>query len=88
MRLLCLHDGALPVGYCEITGTTMEKIEIQASNIKCAGCVTSVENGLKTVDGIENVSVDIPSNIVSIEGTHLNKDAIEARLAELGYPAV
>ena len=66
----------------------MDKIEIQASNIKCGGCVSNVENGLKELAGIEVISVDIPSNIVTIEGSGMDKAAVEAKLAELGYPVV
>jgi len=64
----------------------MEKIEFQSSNIKCGGCVANVENGLKPLEGVNTVSVDIPSNKVTVEGTDLDKTAIEAKLAELGYP--
>lgn len=64
----------------------METIQFQSSNIKCGGCVTNVENGLKTLSGVNNITVDIPSNIVSVEGSDLDKAAIEAKLAELGYP--
>lgn len=66
----------------------MDKLEIQASNIKCGGCVSNVENGLKVLAGITSIEVDIPSNKVTVEGPGLDKAAIEAKLAELGYPAV
>ena len=66
----------------------MDKIEIQSSNIKCGGCVSSVQSGLKKLDGIKNVEIDIPSNIVTIEGDGIDKTVIETKLAELGYPAV
>lgn len=64
----------------------MDKIELQASNIKCGGCVANVENGLKPLTGVSTISVDVASNIVIVEGTDLNQEAIEAKLAELGYP--
>jgi copper chaperone CopZ len=66
----------------------MSKFEIQASNIKCGGCVSNIQNGLQDLDGITAVNVDIPSNRVTIEGEHLDKNIIEAKLAELGYPAI
>ena len=62
----------------------MEKIEFQSSNIKCGGCVSSVENGLKELDGVTDIHVDIASNIVTVEGTGLDKTLIENKLAELG----
>jgi len=64
----------------------MEKIEFQSSNIKCGGCVSSVENGLSEIAGVTKVTVDIPSNKVTVEGSSIDKAVIEAKLAELGYP--
>ena len=64
----------------------MSKVEIQASNIKCGGCVSSIQDGLKELGGISAVSVDIASNKVSVEGSNLDSKVIEAKLAELGYP--
>lgn len=64
----------------------MSVVEIQASNIKCGGCVSSIQDGLKELGGISAVSVDIASNKVSVEGSNLDSKVIEAKLAELGYP--
>ncbi|GMR16450.1 MAG: hypothetical protein BMS9Abin31_0786 [Gammaproteobacteria bacterium] len=66
----------------------MEKLNIQSSNIKCAGCVTSIEKGLKDFAGIAEIKVDIESNVVSVQGNKLDKTIIENKLAELGYPAI
>lgn len=66
----------------------MDTLEMQASNIKCDGCVSNVQNGLKDLDGIAAVIVDIPSNRITVEGEGIDKAAIEAKLAELGYPVV
>ena len=65
----------------------MEQLEIQASKIKCGGCVSNIENGLKDFAAITAVKVDIESNVVSVEGNGLDKEAINNKLAELGYPA-
>ena len=65
----------------------MEQLDIQASNIKCAGCVSNIENGLTNMAGINNVNVNIETNIVTIEGNNLEQALIELKLSELGYPA-
>ena len=67
--------------------TQMEQLDIQSSKIKCGGCVSAIENGLKDMAGISEVKVDIESNIVTVNGSELEKEAIESKLAELGYPA-
>lgn len=66
----------------------MQQLNIQASKIKCGGCVATVENGLKDFAGITEVKVDVESNIVTVQGNELDKTAIENKLAELGYPAI
>jgi len=66
----------------------MEQLDIQSSKIKCGGCVSTIENGLKDFAGISEVTVDIESIIVSVKGEGLDKETIENKLTELGYPAV
>ncbi len=66
----------------------MEQLEIQSSKIKCGGCVANIEKGLNDFAGINEVKVDVESNIVNLQGSDLDKTAIEKKLAELGYPAV
>ena len=65
----------------------MEQFEIQASKIKCGGCVSTIEDGLKDFAGISEMKVDIETNVVSVQGNELDKESIENKLAELGYPA-
>ena len=66
----------------------MQQLKIQSSKIKCAGCASNIEKGLDGFSGVSNVSVDIESNIVNVEGNDLDKALIENKLAELGYPSV
>lgn len=65
----------------------MEQLDIQASKIKCGGCASTIENGLKDFAGISEMKVDIETNVVSVQGNELDKESIENKLAELGYPA-
>ncbi|MDH5601907.1 MAG: heavy-metal-associated domain-containing protein [Gammaproteobacteria bacterium] len=67
--------------------TQQEQLEIQSSKIKCGGCVSAIENGLKDFSGITEIKVDVETNIVSVKGNGLDKEVIENKLAELGYPA-
>ena len=66
----------------------MEQLEIQSSKIKCGGCVANIEKGLNDFAGITEIKVDVESNIVNVQGSELDKTAIENKLNELGYPAV
>lgn len=64
-----------------------DTLQIQARNIKCGGCVSAIENGLKPLAGINQVEVAIDSGMVTIQGDNLDEQAIRDKLAELGYPA-
>ena len=66
----------------------MSSLQLQAQNIKCAGCATNIKNGLVDIAGIDSVEVDIPSGTVRIEGSEPDLTTITAKLAELGYPIV
>jgi len=52
------------------------------------GGAANIEKGLNDFAGITEIKVDIESNVVSVQGSELDKTVIENKLAELGYPAV
>lgn len=56
------------------------------NNVKCGGCVSAIENGLKSLPGIENVEVTLEGGKVSVVGNELSREQISAKLNELGYP--
>jgi copper chaperone len=64
----------------------METLEMNVANVKCNGCAANIKNGLADMAGIEQVEVDVPSGLVTVSGSALAREAIGAKLAELGYP--
>ena len=64
----------------------MDTININVSNVKCGGCTSNIENGLKDMEGVETVSASIDDGKVTVSGTSLDRDAICNKLIELGYP--
>ena len=64
----------------------MSSLSLVVSNIKCNGCVSNIVSGLATLEGVDNVSVDIATGTVQITGTNLDKSSITTKLSELGYP--
>ncbi len=56
--------------------------------ISCGHCVMTIERELKYVDGLQSVKADKDSRAVRVE---VESDdvlaAVEAMLAEIGYPA-
>ncbi len=66
----------------------MTTLNINVSNIKCGGCTSNIENGLKDLDGVDNVTAIAEGGKVTITGANLNQEAINAKLVELGFPPV
>jgi len=55
-------------------------------NVKCGGCVSNVQKGLKAMPGVADVSVVIDGGKVTVTGEALNRAALSAKLKEIGYP--
>lgn len=64
----------------------METIKINVLNVKCGGCTSNIEKGLMTVEGVESVKAVVDGGEVTITGNNLDRNAINEKLASLGYP--
>ncbi len=64
----------------------MQNEQFTVQNVKCGGCVSAVENGLKELAGVSEVSVTIDGGLVNVSGDALDRATLSAKLAELGYP--
>jgi copper chaperone CopZ len=64
----------------------MSNEQFTVQNVKCGGCVSTIENGLKELPGIESVEVTIEGGQVSVSGENLDRSQISSKLQELGYP--
>ncbi|MBK5277962.1 MAG: heavy-metal-associated domain-containing protein [Bacteroidia bacterium] len=63
------------------------KVEIVVDNINCGGCASTIQKELKTISGVESVTVEIENKIVSIEYNDRSLiDVIKLKLKSLGYP--
>lgn len=66
----------------------MQTLEIIVSNVKCGGCVSNIQQGLRSIAGVQEIAVDIPQGRVTIQGDALDESVIRDKLAALGYPPV
>jgi len=64
-----------------------KKIEIL--NLKCGGCANSIRKGLESIDGINEVSVNLETSEVLVN-TDDERVLLEVKekLAAMGYPEV
>jgi copper chaperone len=66
--------------------TQESKMQLHIENMTCGGCVRSVTKAIQSVDAGAVVSADPESHKVEVT-TSAPRAAIEAVLADVGYPA-
>ena len=66
----------------------MQQIKLKVSNVKCGGCVSTIQKGLSEMTGITSVEVDIPSGEVTLQADNPDMAGIKEKLRSLGYPPV
>lgn len=61
-------------------------IEIEVENIKCGGCASTIINKLGNADDVLDVTVDIETGRVAIDGDSSKREQYAGILANIGYP--
>ncbi len=59
--------------------------QITVENIKCGGCVNSIQSALLKLGTVEKVTIDIETGIISVFGD-ISKEQLVNKLDSLGYP--
>lgn len=63
------------------------KKSYKLQNIKCGGCVNSVEKALSNIRDLENVQVDLDSKTLHFD--YIREESLEeikSKLAQIGFP--
>ncbi|PWB69100.1 heavy metal translocating P-type ATPase, partial [candidate division GN15 bacterium] len=65
------------------------KLSLRIHGMHCASCVSTVENGLARLDGMQSASVNLAtaSAVVQFDRDKLSQDRIIGAVSELGYSA-
>jgi copper chaperone len=58
------------------------------TGMTCAHCVASVTEEVSAVSGVTDVAVDLPTGKVTVTGQDVDRDAVEAAVAEAGYEVI
>jgi len=61
-------------------------ITLNVSNMKCGGCVSSVEQALLAVEGVESAKVSLDDNNAIVTGT-ATLDVLTKASTDAGFPA-
>ncbi|MDI3527809.1 MAG: copper chaperone [Tenuifilum sp.] len=66
----------------------MKTVNLKVKNMKCMGCVNSIQNSLTGMNGINDVKIDLTNQTVTL--TYESDKALEdvfSKLKDIGYPA-
>ena len=62
---------------------------IEILNLKCGGCANTIKKGLLTVEGVNEVTIDVESSVVSIDSNESSAlKLVKQKLSSMGYPEV
>lgn len=62
---------------------------IEILNLKCGGCANSIKKGILTIDGIDEVSVDLETSKVTVNTVDEQVVLkVKEKLSSMGYPEV
>lgn len=64
-----------------------ETLTYSVPGIHCSHCGMSIREEVSTVEGVDDVEVDIDTKLVSIRGRELSDEKLRAAIQEAGYEA-
>lgn len=65
----------------------MQKV-LTIEGMMCAHCAHRVEMALKSVDGIDYVTVDLEAKTASIRGDEISDEVLSTTILEAGYEVI
>ncbi|MFI7003986.1 heavy-metal-associated domain-containing protein [Nocardia sp. NPDC050175] len=61
-------------------------ITVTVTGMTCGGCANRVRDGIGRIDGVDGVTVDLPTGRVTVEGAgSIERDEIVAAIDQAGY---
>lgn len=58
-----------------------------AENIRCAGCVNTIQSELTKIPGVQAVHVSVQEKKIAVMGIGIRRDLVTKTLSKMGYPA-
>ncbi|MFZ1640708.1 MAG: heavy metal-associated domain-containing protein [Candidatus Contendobacter sp.] len=62
------------------------KFEFTVQNVKCGGCASAIQTGLRQDARVQDVAVDVATGRVTVETREDSRAELSAALKALGYP--
>jgi hypothetical protein len=63
----------------------MSNKTVKVSGMTCNHCKANVQNNLSTIQGIENIEIDLESGIVKMSGEEINLEEVKSKVESIGY---
>lgn len=64
------------------------KIQVIAPDITCGGCASAIRKALGSVDGVNEVEVNVESKTITVDhASTVNREQIIETLERAGFPA-
>ena len=64
------------------------QIEFSVQNVKCAGCASAIQTGLRQNAAVREVTVDVPTGRVTVDAVSDIRATLSGLLKALGYPEI
>ena len=62
---------------------------LEILNLKCGGCANSIKKGILTIEGVDEVSVDLETSKVTVNTVdEVLIQEVKGKLSSMGYPEV
>jgi len=79
-RVCSFGDGSKEISVAEMT--------YRVPAMHCDNCARAVRQEVSEVEGVESVSIDLETKLVTVRGEGLSDEALLAAIVEAGYEAV
>lgn len=66
----------------------MTTYQFNVLNVKCGGCVNTIQTELSKINGVSNVIVSKDEGSVIVSGITLDPEYLRFKLHEIGYPEI
>ena len=67
---------------------SVPKMTYRVPAMHCDNCERAVRQEVSEVEGVESVSIDLETKLVTVRGEGLSDEALRAAILEAGYEAV
>jgi Cu+-exporting ATPase len=64
-----------------------ESLELDVHGMHCASCVSRIEEAVEAVPGVSSAAVNLANGRATVDGVHLDPDALEEAIERAGYDA-